>query len=222
MTRLIQMPRTRGILQRHQTLVLDEKGLPFGYPLHRLNGQDTMTALTLGRVQPIAWTDAWVKTQSDQYQLPSVVQLIDELPRLPLDNIAPLNLRNLFIRDRGRCAYTGDALRIGSPNPEMRATLATIEHVIPRGQGGANAWDNVVLAGSVLNNQKGCQTPEEAGLVLRHYPWVPTLADLLLIWLSTEMLTDLPPDWQEFVQPDELRAHIIARYPVNPNLIEAA
>lgn len=214
-----QGPRQRGVLERHQALVLDTKGLPFGFPLRRLNGFDTMTALALGRVRPVQFSALSVRSQHQEHPLPSVVQLREDLPHLPLDHIPPLSLMNLYRRDKGRCQYTGEALRLGSPNPEVRAT---IEHVIPRGQGGTNTWNNVVLASSALNNRKGCKTPDQFGHPVLIKPWEPTLADLLLIWLSTDMLTDLPPAWQEFVQPAYLRRHIITHYPVHPTTLEIA
>jgi 5-methylcytosine-specific restriction endonuclease McrA len=214
-----QGPRQRGILERHQALVLDTKGLPFGFPLRRLNGFGTMTALALGRVRPVQYSALTVKSQHQEHPLPSVVQLMEDLPHLPLNHIPPLSLLNLYRRDKGHCQYTGVALRIGDRSPYFRAT---IEHVIPRGQGGANTWNNVVLASSELNNRKGCLTPDQFGHPVLITPWEPTLADLLLIWLSTDMLTDLPPAWQEFVQLEDLRKHIIRHYPVHPMTLEIA
>jgi hypothetical protein len=214
-----QGPRKRGILERHQALVLDTKGLPFGFPLRRLNGFETMTALALGRVRPVQYSALSVRSQHQEHPLPSVVQLMEDLPHLPLEHVALLSLRNLFLRDIGFCQYTGVALRIGDKNPNFRAT---VEHVIPRGQGGENVWSNVVLASSAFNNLKGCFTPDQFGHPVLIEPWVPTLADLLLIWLGTAMLTDLPPAWQEFVQPVDLRQHIMTHYAVHPTTLEMA
>ena len=41
-----------------------------------------------------------------------------------------------------------------------------VEHIIPRGKGGTNAWHNLTLACKSCNDFKGNRTPEEAGMKL--------------------------------------------------------
>jgi hypothetical protein len=42
--------------------------------------------------------------------------------------------------------------------------IMTVEHVIPKGKGGTNAWSNLTCACRICNREKNERTPEEAGM----------------------------------------------------------
>lgn len=71
----------------------------------------------------------------------------------------------LMRRDRHKCAYCGRA-------------ADTMDHVIPRCQGGKTTWLNAVAACQPCNARKAGRTPEQAGMVLRWRPFEPTLLDI--------------------------------------------
>lgn len=71
----------------------------------------------------------------------------------------------LLRRDRHKCGYCG---RAGD----------TVDHVVPRCQNGRTEWLNVVVACVDCNSRKAGRTPEQAGMVLRAVPFVPTLQDI--------------------------------------------
>lgn len=190
----------RSTLAQHTTLVLNHDELPLEFPLKRLNGKEIMVGLHLGRFIVVKWSNTWVKSVNARYQLPSVVKLKRLVKPINLQATPSLTLQNLFVRDEGRCQYTGEALRLHSPNPAMQAT---IDHVLPRALGGLDAWDNVVLTSAALNNWKGCQTVRDLGLPWPN-PWRPTNADLLRRWLTEENLEKVPPDWRDFLQAENL------------------
>ena len=56
----------------------------------------------------------------------------------------------------------------------------TIDHVVPRAQGGESTWDNCVLACVACNKAKADRTPKQAGMKLRKEPvrpaWKPFYA----------------------------------------------
>ena len=64
-------------------------------------------------------------------------------------------LANIARRDGYRDQYTGEVLE---PHEWSQ------DHVEPRGKGGENVPENVVLQRKKDNNRKGCRTPEQAGL----------------------------------------------------------
>lgn len=70
-------------------------------------------------------------------------------------------------RDRHRCGYCDRA-------------ATTIDHVLPRSRGGANAWDNTVASCYRCNQRKANRTPREAGMKLRVQPYAPSWVDALL------------------------------------------
>lgn len=54
----------------------------------------------------------------------------------------------------------------------------TIDHVMPRSQGGKNTWKNTVAACSPCNNRKADRTPEQANMPMKIIPRVPDWTDL--------------------------------------------
>lgn len=49
----------------------------------------------------------------------------------------------------------------------------TVDHILPRAQGGQNTWENTVAACQPCNGRKDNRTPEQAGMTLRIVPTVP-------------------------------------------------
>lgn len=70
----------------------------------------------------------------------------------------------LYRRDNGRCGYCGAALG---------QREATIDHIIPKSQGGKTTWENVVLACQKCNSKKDNKTPHQAEMTLRVKPYNP-------------------------------------------------
>ena len=64
---------------------------------------------------------------------------------------------SILRRDKHRCQYVGC---------ERKAT--TVDHVIPRCQGGLSTWTNLVACCYICNSTKRDRTPEEAGMQLKH------------------------------------------------------
>lgn len=77
---------------------------------------------------------------------------------------ARFNRLNIFRRDGGTCQY---CLKQFS-----RAEL-TIDHVVPRTQGGKSVWDNVVCCCVACNRKKGGRTPVQARMKLKTIPKKP-------------------------------------------------
>ena len=100
---------------------------------------------------------------------PEVIVLAN-YDRLPSAAVS-FSRRNLFKRDHWTCQYCG--LQPG-------ADELTIDHMVPRSQGGTSTWENCVLACLACNKRKADRTPREAGLKLRHAPvrplWKPMYA----------------------------------------------
>ncbi len=96
-------------------------------------------------------------------RVPEVVALTgyDRLPQAAVT----FSRRNVFKRDHFTCQYCG-----AQPGSEE----LTLDHVVPRSQGGVSSWTNCVLACLACNKRKADRTPEQAGLKLRHKPVHPT------------------------------------------------
>ena len=65
--------------------------------------------------------------------------------------------------------------------PSRAARSLTLDHVLPRSQGGVSNWENCVLACMACNKRKADRTPEQARMRLRRHPvrptWKPLYAD---------------------------------------------
>ncbi|MGH4027297.1 HNH endonuclease [Actinomycetota bacterium Odt1-20B] len=110
--------------------------------------------------------------------VPRVIRLCRYV-RVPFRRQAPWSRRGVLVRDQHRCAYCG-----------RRAT--TVDHVVPRSQGGADSWLNTVASCSADNHRKANRTPEQAGMPLLRQPFEPTPADAMLLALGREELAALP------------------------------
>lgn len=83
-----------------------------------------------------------------------------------------LNNTTLFQRDRHTCMYCGATLH---------KSLLSRDHVVPRGVGGSDDWENVVTACKPCNHRKGCRTPEQASMKLLALPYVPSYVEGLIL-----------------------------------------
>ena len=84
----------------------------------------------------------------------------------------PLTNRELFRRDKHTCLYCGH---------DFKDSLLTRDHVIPVSQGGLDKWRNVVTACRRCNTRKGARTPDEANMPLLAIPYIPNLAEYLVL-----------------------------------------
>lgn len=102
-------------------------------------------------------------------RVPEVVTLTRyDRPRV---SAVTFSRRNLFRRDHATCQYCG--ARPGSAE-------LTIDHVIPRSQGGTSTWENCALACVSCNARKANRTPDQAHMKLLRRPgrpaWKPLYA----------------------------------------------
>ena len=122
-----------------------------------------------------SWTDAaelqrehendqhdWVRTARLSIAVPKVIRLLG-YDRFPREHVK-LNRRNIYARDGSRCQYCGKHF----PTREL-----TLDHVLPRVQGGENSWTNLVCACVRCNARKGGRTPNQARMKLIRDPVKP-------------------------------------------------
>jgi len=99
------------------------------------------------------------------YPVPSVVRL-KQYHWIPQRSAVQLSHKNIYLRDSYTCQYCGD----GFP-----ARLLTLDHVLPRAQGGTSCWENLVAACGPCNRRKDDKTPEQAGMTLLRRPRAMTI-----------------------------------------------
>ena len=126
----------------------------------------------------------WIRTVRFQIAVPKIIRML-VYEKVPSTSVK-LNRRNLFARDQNRCPYCGRR----RPTTEL-----SLDHVIPRSQGGTNAWDNIVCACVRCNVKKGGRTPEQAHMKLITLPKRPRRSPVLTIKLSDSKYAS----WKQFL-----------------------
>jgi len=172
-------------LNSRKCLVLNKGWSPVGtVPLQRAiimlfstykNGEPKARIIDHESYQTFTWED-WSKLKplcTDEalraahvaFRIPEVILLTryDKMPQPKLH----FSRRTLYKRDNMTCQYCG--CRPGSAE-------LTIEHVIPRSQGGATSWENCVLACVECNSRKADRTPKQAGMKLLSQPKKPRMS----------------------------------------------
>ncbi|MEN8656291.1 HNH endonuclease [Streptomyces sp. 21So2-11] len=149
---------------------------------------EPLSTVTLNRAVVLVLQDKAVVEQAHpgllmraaavELPVPQVIRLCRYV-RVPFRRHAPWSRRGVLIRDQHRCAYCG-----------RRAT--TVDHVVPRSQGGEDSWLNTVASCAQDNHRKAARTPEEASMPLLRRPFVPSPADAMLLALGAGERSVLP------------------------------
>ncbi len=114
--------------------------------------------------------EPFVQAVRQRVRLPEVIAL-SRFDALPSQTVT-FSRRNVFKRDRMTCQYCGKQPGSGE---------LTIDHVLPRAQGGQSSWTNCVLACIDCNSKKANRTPQQARMKLRKEPvrpdWKPMYSE---------------------------------------------
>jgi 5-methylcytosine-specific restriction endonuclease McrA len=164
-----------------------------GIPMDIISWRKAVTLWALGRAEILAsYEDRFIHSPRLTLAMPSVVQCLDvrSMPR-NFTHVLPLTRRNLYGRDGGLCVYCGQKISLSS---------FTIDHVIPRSQGGKTSWDNVVTACMHCNNRKGNRRPRPGEIDMLHEPFVPRLTHAAPRNLVEKLSFRAPPmAWSTYI-----------------------
>jgi 5-methylcytosine-specific restriction endonuclease McrA len=131
-------------------------------PLQVCSARRAVVLLFAGKAERVEDTSRVIRSPSTILLLPSVIRL-HRFVRKPVQPSIAFNKKNILKRDAHTCQYCG---RNGGER-------MTIDHVIPRSQGGRTAWENVVSACRACNLKKGNKSLEETGMRLLRRPMKP-------------------------------------------------
>jgi len=93
----------------------------------------------------------------------------------------------IFARDGNQCQYCGR---------KFVTSELSLDHVIPRSQGGGTTWENIVCACVECNVRKGGRTPRQANMTLIRKPEKPKRSPVLNMKLSQKKYQT----WQSFLE----------------------
>lgn len=126
----------------------------------------------------------WVRTVRFEIMVPRIVRVLT-FAKLPRQDVK-FNRRNIYARDNNTCQYCGHRF----PPTEL-----SLDHVIPRSQGGSSTWGNIVCCCVKCNVRKGGRTPEQAHMHLVRKPAKPHRSPVLSVKLSDKRYAS----WKQFV-----------------------
>ena len=129
-------------------------------PLNICDVRRAVSLMGRGKAEPLLNSGFHFRSASARHELPSVIRLV-YLVKRPLHR-RRLSRREVFVRDGFRCVYCGS-----------KARDLTLDHVMPRSQGGQHTWHNVVSACKACNHRKAGRTPLQAGMRMNVEPREP-------------------------------------------------
>ena len=111
-----------------------------------------------------------LRSEKREFPLPSIIRMLYFVARGR--KRVPLTKKNVLLRDEYECGYCsakGD-----------RGTM-TVDHVVPRSQGGRSTWDNLVAACAPCNGRKRDRTPAQARMPLRRKAHEPRFIPFIVV-----------------------------------------
>ncbi|RRR77075.1 MAG: HNH endonuclease [Candidatus Viridilinea halotolerans] len=132
-------------------------------PLQLISVRRAIILLLQEKAELIEAAEARLRACAISLDVPLVIRLVRYI-RIPRRLKLPCSRRGVFARDRETCQYCGD---------QPGRTYLTMDHVLPRSQGGITSWENVVTACRDCNHRKGGRTPEQANMLLLSTPRQP-------------------------------------------------
>ena len=153
-------------------------------PMMVCSARHAVCMVYLNKVDVLAKYPEKIKSPSKYFDLPSVIKVSDYVR---YDNLSvELNRKNIISRDNYICQYCG-----------ISKTPLTVDHVIPKGSGGADLWENLVTACKPCNQKKGNKTPDEAKMKLMKKPKRPNR-----LHYFQRLVTDSQSDWRPYLFMD--------------------
>jgi 5-methylcytosine-specific restriction endonuclease McrA len=129
-------------------------------PLNVCRVRRAVVLLYYGKAEMLENGTGFIHSTNYSFPVPSVIRLafLVKRPR-PQRKLTRLEV---FHRDQYTCQYCG-----------RQTHQLTLDHVIPRYQGGEHIWKNVVSACIPCNRRKAGKMPNEAGMRLIRQPAPP-------------------------------------------------
>jgi len=165
-------------MSSHEAVIVLNAGYEF---IGLVSWQRAMTMLFGGKVEVVKESDRIVRTVYRTFRVPAVIRLIKFIRQIYRREV-PFARKNILIRDEFFCQYCGR---------EHQSSELTIDHIIPKVQGGANHWTNVVACCRSCNMKKGGRTPRQAGMHLVRQPFKPTIMEFINLYLKRRFGLDL-------------------------------
>jgi 5-methylcytosine-specific restriction endonuclease McrA len=152
-------------------------------PMHVCSTKRALALVLSGKAEIVINGRGTIRSATSEFEIPSVIKL-SHMVRRPRPRIA-LSKREILRRDDYTCQYCGRKMR----------TL-TLDHVVPRRQGGGHTWENLVAACSPCNRRKGGKLADEADMALNRLPFEPSASAAYRFGTHLEQRQE----WAQFIE----------------------
>lgn len=141
-----------------------------------------------GKAETVKDTDTVIYNQDRSYSfvVPRVIRLVSFVTSLYKNKI-PYSKRNIFVRDKHSCQYCGKKMEPGD---------CTVDHIVPKADGGRSTWENCACSCKKCNNLKGDTPLEHSGLSLLRQPFRPNAADFIRL-RSHHLVQQIEEIWND-------------------------
>lgn len=154
---MIKIELAKGLFMvDHPCLVLNQSY----EPLNVCRARRAISLIFSGKAEMLENGSGYIHTANTIFPIPSVIKLV-YMVRRPRPQ-PKLTRVEIFNRDHNTCQYCGKT-----------SNQLTLDHVMPRRQGGRHTWENLVSACSPCNRKKAGRTPEQAHMKLYKTPVRP-------------------------------------------------
>lgn len=137
-------------------------------PLRVVRWQVAVKLVYEERVETLASYDETISSPSVTWRIPAVIRHVRKTP--PRSHRVTFSRTHVYLRDGHQCQYCG---KVFSPSE------LTLDHVVPRSQGGPRTWDNIVTACRPCNGKKADLSCDDAGMFPLRQPRIPETLPLV-------------------------------------------
>jgi 5-methylcytosine-specific restriction endonuclease McrA len=136
-------------------------------PIEVIKALEALVLCLIGKAKAIEEHETQIRSPTKTFNLPAVI-VVNRVVKYKLLG-SKASRKNVCIRDKNTCQYC----KIKLPCSDL-----TIDHVVPKSQGGGNEWTNLVACCKRCNQRKGPRTPKEAKMSLIREPYQPHYTEI--------------------------------------------
>ncbi len=154
-------------------LLLNADGMPLSQvPLSVVPWQVAMRLVCLGKVRVLKEYENWVvRSQHLEMPVPSIIMMTEQVK---WSKNLKYSRTNVYLRDNFTCQLQ-ITRKCKEVHGKVKVTELTLDHVVPRSQGGKTNWLNVCTSCKECNSEKG----NDGRIVPKKMPYKPSYYEIL-------------------------------------------
>jgi 5-methylcytosine-specific restriction endonuclease McrA len=180
------------------TLLLNANGMPLSHvPLSVVSWQIAMRLIFTDKVKTLKEYDHWVvRSQHLEMKVPSIVIMTEQVK---WSKELKYSRNNVYLRDDFTCQLQS-TWRCKELGGKVKFEELTLDHVVPRADGGKTNWTNCTTACKTCNSDKG----QDGSILPKKAPHKPSYYEILAKRKKLPIHVK-DPEWAYYIGwPDEL------------------